>query len=74
MVTDEAAGEIIPVLEQENIDYSLDSSTGRLKVPAEDLHRVRILLASQGLPKADNPFIPLYPGAPLLNKFPKKLG
>ena len=53
-LSDEAAGEIIPILKQENIDYSLDSTTGRLKVPSEDLHRTRILLAAQGLPKADN--------------------
>ena len=53
-LSDEAAGEIIPILKQENIDYSLDSSSGRLKVPADDLHRTRILLAAQGLPKSDN--------------------
>jgi len=53
-LTDEAAGEIVQLLKQENIDYSLDETSGKLKVPADKLHSTRILLASQGLPKADN--------------------
>ena len=53
-LTVEAAGDIVPVLKQENIDYTLDESSGVLKVPADQLHSTRILLASMGLPKADN--------------------
>lgn len=52
-LTHEAAGEIILLLKQEDIDYSLDKSTGKLKVRANDLHSTRIMLAAQGLPKKD---------------------
>jgi len=53
-LSDEAAGEIIPILKQEGIEFELDTSTGQLKVPGEALHSTRIMLAAQGLPKADN--------------------
>lgn len=52
-LSQEAAGEIIAVLKQEGIDYSLDKTTGKLKVRSADLHSTRIMLAAQGLPKAD---------------------
>ena len=53
-LSDQAAGDIIQVLEQQNIKYKLDQTTGEIKVPADRLHETRILLASQGLPKSDN--------------------
>ena len=52
-LTEEAAGQIIPILKQEGIPFSLDEETGSLKVPSADLHSTRILLAAQGLPKSD---------------------
>ncbi len=52
-LSEEAAGEIILVLKQEGIDYSLDKTSGKLKVKGDDLHSTRILLAAQGLPKSD---------------------
>ncbi len=52
-LSEEAAGEIILVLKQEGIDYSLDKKSGKLKVRGDDLHSTRILLAAQGLPKSD---------------------
>ena len=53
-LTDQAAGDIVQVLEQQNIQYKLDEATGAIKVPADRLHETRILLASQGLPQSDN--------------------
>ena len=52
-LTDQSAGEIVQVLQQQNVDFVLDEKTGELKVPAANLHETRILLASQGLPKSD---------------------
>ena len=52
-LTIEAAGEIVEVLKQENIDYSLDKDTGEILVPSDVLHKTRLKLASQGLPKND---------------------
>lgn len=39
-------------LEAGGFDVTLDSGTGAVEVPAADLHRARMALAAQGLPKA----------------------
>ncbi len=52
-LSDQSAGEIVQVLQQQNIDFKLDETTGEIKVPARQIHETRILLASQGLPKTD---------------------
>jgi len=52
-LNEEAAGEIIPILDAQGIDYKLDDKTGELKVGASDVHSTRIMLAAQGLPKAE---------------------
>ncbi|MDH3326841.1 MAG: flagellar basal-body MS-ring/collar protein FliF [Gammaproteobacteria bacterium] len=52
-LTVEAAGEIVEVLKQEGVDYSLDKDTGEILVPSDVLHKTRLKLASQGLPKND---------------------
>ncbi len=52
-LTEKSAAEIAGVLDQEGYKYKFDSSTGELKVPAADIHNVRLKLAAQGLPKSD---------------------
>jgi len=52
-LSDQSAGEIVQVLQQQNIEFKLDETTGEIKVPARQIHETRILLASQGLPKSD---------------------
>jgi flagellar M-ring protein FliF len=46
------AGEILDALQQLNIEYKLDESTGAVMVPSKIVHDARIKLASQGLPKS----------------------
>jgi len=48
--TDKAA--VAEALQAQGIGHSIDSSTGALTVDADKLHRARIALAGQGLPKA----------------------
>jgi len=52
-LSNKAAGDIVQVLKQQNVDYKLDETNGEVKVPADQLHATRIMLASQGLPKTD---------------------
>ena len=49
----EAAGEIVEVLKQEDIKYSLDEDTGEILIPSTLIHSTRLKLAAQGLPKSD---------------------
>lgn len=49
----EAAGQIVEVLQQEDIKYQLDKDSGEIMVPNNLLHSVRLKLAAQGLPKND---------------------
>jgi len=44
------AGEIVEALEEEGVDYRLPSE-GTVLVPAAEVHRVRLQLASSGLPR-----------------------
>ncbi len=53
-LTIEAAGEIVEVLKQENIQYTLDKDTGKILVPSTLVHKTRLNLAAQGLPKSDS--------------------
>jgi flagellar M-ring protein FliF len=48
------AGEVLDALQQLNIEYKLDDSTGALMVPSKHVHDARIKLAAQGLPKSTN--------------------
>lgn len=43
---------VVEALRSANIPYTLDRSTGALTVPETSFHEARMLLASQGLPKA----------------------
>ncbi len=45
-------GAIAEALQSAGIDYSLNSATGGIQVDEDKLHRARMMLASQGLPKA----------------------
>ncbi len=45
-------GEIMEVLRQADIGFRLDEGTGTLLVPAADVHKARIRLATEGLPRS----------------------
>lgn len=52
-VADQDAAEVLAALDGLNIEYKVESSSGAILVPAEDVHEVRLKLAAQGLPKTD---------------------
>ncbi|MES2603911.1 MAG: flagellar basal-body MS-ring/collar protein FliF, partial [Pseudomonadota bacterium] len=46
--------DIISVLEQNQINYEVDSRSGLVQVPSIEVQQTRLLLASQGLPRSAN--------------------
>jgi flagellar M-ring protein FliF len=44
-------GQIVAALEQQNIPHKISEGGGAILVPAQQVHEVRLRLASQGLPK-----------------------
>lgn len=50
-IPEKDAGEIVEALKKMDVDYKLDSATGAIEVPADQVHELRLKLASQGLPK-----------------------
>jgi flagellar M-ring protein FliF len=46
------AADIVAVLKETNTDYTLDSSTGALMVPASKVQSLRMTLAAEGLPRS----------------------
>ncbi len=52
-LSDQAAGEVVQALEAAGVPYKLDAQSGEILVPADQVHDVRIKLASQGLPRAE---------------------
>ncbi|MES1983094.1 MAG: flagellar basal-body MS-ring/collar protein FliF [Pseudomonadota bacterium] len=50
-ISDRDGGAIISALEQLNVPYKFSDAGGALLVPANQVHEVRLRLASQGLPK-----------------------
>jgi flagellar M-ring protein FliF len=50
-LSDRDGGAIIDALQQQNIPYKFSEGGGALLVPANQVHEVRLRLASQGLPK-----------------------
>jgi flagellar M-ring protein FliF len=52
--SDRDGGAIVTALQQQNIPYKLAEGGGAILVPAEQVHDVRLKLASQGLPKGGN--------------------
>ncbi|MGH8548226.1 MAG: flagellar basal-body MS-ring/collar protein FliF [Methylococcales bacterium] len=53
-VADKDVPEVLAALESLNIDYKVESSSGAILVPDEEIHEVRLKLAAQGLPKTDS--------------------
>ena len=49
------SSEVVAVLQQSNIDYKLDPSTGAVLVPASKLQGLRLKLAAEGLPRSTSP-------------------
>ena len=54
-ISNQAASDIVQVLDQNGIKYQYNSSSGQIKVPASKLDDVRLKLAAKGLPKEDLP-------------------
>lgn len=48
----EDAAAVVDALQQQNIDYKMDQTTGAVMVPADKVHEVRLRLAGEGLPKS----------------------
>ncbi|WP_027802002.1 flagellar basal-body MS-ring/collar protein FliF [Paraburkholderia dilworthii] len=51
-LSDRDGGAIITALQQANIPYKFSETGGAILVPAEQVHEMRLRLASQGLPKS----------------------
>lgn len=51
-LSDQDGGAIITALQQANIPYKFSDSGGAILVPSEQVHEMRLRLASQGLPKS----------------------
>lgn len=43
--------QVMTVLQQDNVPYKVDEATGAVMVPSADIHKLRLKLAGQGLPK-----------------------
>ncbi|MCF6354778.1 MAG: flagellar M-ring protein FliF [Candidatus Polarisedimenticolaceae bacterium] len=52
-LTEKDASEIVAALQQAGIEVKVDQATGSVMIPAADLHRARLNLAGQGLPRGD---------------------
>jgi len=50
-LSDKDAGEVMDALQKASIPYELDRATGAVMVPGSEVHRARLQLASDGLPK-----------------------
>ncbi len=50
-MSEKEAGEIVEALEKLNIEHKIDPANGRIQVPAEKVHALRLKLAGMGLPK-----------------------
>lgn len=46
------SSEVVAILQQSNIDYKLDPTTGALLVPASEVQALRLRLAAEGLPRS----------------------
>jgi flagellar M-ring protein FliF len=53
-VADHDVGEVLAALDGLNVDYKVESSSGAILVPEDDVHEVRLKLAAQGLPKTES--------------------
>lgn len=48
------AADVVAALQQSNIEYKVDETTGAVMIPTKDLHEARLKLAGQGLPRGDS--------------------
>ncbi|MFW5451306.1 MAG: flagellar basal-body MS-ring/collar protein FliF [Methylophagaceae bacterium] len=48
------SAEVVAVLQQSNVDYKLDPSSGAVLVPSSELQALRLRLASEGLPRSSS--------------------
>jgi flagellar M-ring protein FliF len=53
-LSDKDANQIMESLQQQSISYKMDESTGAVMVPSRELHKARLKLASDGLPKGSS--------------------
>lgn len=52
-VADKDVGEVLDALEKLEVDYRVESTTGAILVTSDDINKVRMKLAGQGLPRSD---------------------
>jgi flagellar M-ring protein FliF len=53
-VAEKDAAEILDVLTQLEVDYKVETGSGAIMVPADDVRELKMKLASQGLPRSDS--------------------
>ncbi len=53
-LTQKDAAEVVASLEQANIQFKVDNSSGAVMVASKDLHTARLKLAGSGLPRGNN--------------------
>ncbi|ACC72102.1 flagellar basal-body MS-ring/collar protein FliF [Paraburkholderia phymatum] len=51
-VSDQDGGAIVAALQQANVPYKFSEAGGAILIPADQVHEMRLRLASQGLPKS----------------------
>ncbi|MBN3767076.1 flagellar basal-body MS-ring/collar protein FliF [Burkholderia sp. Ac-20365] len=51
-VSDQDGGAIVAALQQANVPYKFSDAGGAILIPADQVHEMRLRLASQGLPKS----------------------
>jgi flagellar M-ring protein FliF len=53
-VAEKDAAEILDVLDKLDVDYKVETGSGAIMVPADDVRELKMKLAAQGLPKSDS--------------------
>ncbi len=53
-VAEKDAAEILDVLDKLEVDYKVETGSGAIMVPADDVREIKMKLASQGLPRSDS--------------------
>ncbi|HQR05016.1 MAG: flagellar M-ring protein FliF [Proteobacteria bacterium] len=50
-LSEQDGGQIVTILQQQNIPYRITDGGGAIQIPATQVHEIRLRLAAQGLPK-----------------------
>lgn len=50
-VSEADSAEILEILQQQNIEYKVDTGSGAIMVPTDDVRKIKLQLAAQGLPR-----------------------